>query len=60
MKAERAGRETERILREHEEARGEIHGHVDHIRASLAALTGRAAAPSRDPSSDPGPSAEQR
>ncbi|GLF99352.1 coiled-coil domain-containing protein [Streptomyces yaizuensis] len=38
---ERTGRETERVLGEHEEAREQIHAHMDHIRNSLAALTGR-------------------
>lgn len=48
MKAERVERETERILREHEEGRDEIHAHMDHIRDSLAALTGRAGATGDD------------
>ncbi|WP_335940160.1 cellulose-binding protein [Streptomyces sp. PTD5-9] len=38
---ERVVRETERILREHEEAREELHAHMTHVRNSLAALTGR-------------------
>ncbi|MET9935363.1 MULTISPECIES: cellulose-binding protein [unclassified Streptomyces] len=41
LKAERTERATERVLREHEEARDEIHSHMEHIRDSLAALTGR-------------------
>ncbi|MEU9421252.1 cellulose-binding protein [Streptomyces sp. NPDC051000] len=41
---ERAGRETERILREHGEAQDEMRAHMNHVRASLAALTGRAPA----------------
>ncbi|MEV7420306.1 DivIVA domain-containing protein [Streptomyces sp. NPDC089919] len=41
---ERTGRETERILREHEEAQEEMRAHMTHIRNSLAALTGRAPA----------------
>ncbi|MEU2657549.1 hypothetical protein ABZ615_19760, partial [Streptomyces sp. NPDC007325] len=41
LKSERVERETERVLREHDEARDEIHSHMDHIRNSLAALTGR-------------------
>ncbi|MBP2582642.1 cell division septum initiation protein DivIVA [Streptomyces sp. PvR006] len=48
MRAERVERETERVLREHDEARDEIHGHMDHIRDSLAALTGRAGAAGED------------
>ncbi|MFF3319218.1 cellulose-binding protein [Streptomyces sp. NPDC003035] len=38
---ERTERETERILREHEEAREEIHARMNHIRTALATLTGR-------------------
>ncbi|ESU49677.1 putative cellulose-binding protein [Streptomyces sp. HCCB10043] len=34
-------RETERILREHEEGREEVQAHMAHVRSSLAALTGR-------------------
>ncbi|MER5962064.1 cellulose-binding protein [Streptomyces sp. NPDC002057] len=49
MKAERVERETERVLREHEEAREEIHAHVDHIRNALAALTGRGPAEPEQP-----------
>ncbi len=41
LKAERTERATERVLREHEEARDEIHSHMEHIRSSLSALTGR-------------------
>ncbi|EDY48304.1 hypothetical protein SSCG_01192 [Streptomyces clavuligerus] len=44
LEEERTVRETERVLREHEESRDEIHGHMAHIRNSLAALTGRPAA----------------
>ncbi|WP_406148328.1 cellulose-binding protein [Streptomyces sp. NBC_01012] len=39
---ERVVRETERILREHEEGREEVQAHMAHVRNSLAALTGRA------------------
>ncbi|MET7713647.1 cellulose-binding protein [Streptomyces sp. NPDC005407] len=42
--AERIARETERLLREHEESREEMEAHMAHISNSLAALTGRAAA----------------
>lgn len=41
---ERIVRETERVLREHGEAWDEVRAHMDHVRSSLAALTGRAAA----------------
>ncbi|MFI5637716.1 DivIVA domain-containing protein [Streptomyces goshikiensis] len=44
VREERVGRETERILREHEESREEMRAHMDHVRSSLAALTGRAPA----------------
>ncbi|MEU7700596.1 cellulose-binding protein [Streptomyces sp. NPDC015492] len=54
MRAERVERETERVLREHEEARDEIHGHMDHIRDSLAALTGRAGTTDEDENGDRG------
>ncbi|MEU0133498.1 cellulose-binding protein [Streptomyces sp. NPDC006296] len=40
---ERVVRETERVLREHEEGREELHAHMAHVRSSLAALTGRVA-----------------
>ncbi|MFJ4714973.1 cellulose-binding protein [Streptomyces sp. NPDC088785] len=43
---ERIGRETEGVLREHGEAREELRAHMDHVRSSLAALTGRAPAES--------------
>ncbi|MFE3523581.1 cellulose-binding protein [Streptomyces sp. NPDC059161] len=38
---ERIARETERVLREHAEASDEARAHLAHVRASLAALTGR-------------------
>ncbi|MFB8118841.1 cellulose-binding protein [Streptomyces sp. NPDC055962] len=41
---ERVVRETERVLREHEEGREEVQAHMTHVRNSLAALTGRAVA----------------
>ncbi|MET9321767.1 cellulose-binding protein [Streptomyces sp. NPDC003038] len=41
VQEERIGRETERILREHAEAQEEMRAHMNHVRASLAALTGR-------------------
>ncbi|GGO55969.1 MULTISPECIES: cellulose-binding protein [Streptomyces] len=41
MREERVGRETERILREHGERWDEVRAHMDHVRSSLAALTGR-------------------
>ncbi|MGW8362383.1 cellulose-binding protein [Streptomyces wedmorensis] len=53
MKAERVERDTERLLREHDESRDEIHSHMEHIRNSLATLTGRS------PSTDGPPTPEQ-
>ncbi|AYV28108.1 hypothetical protein EES41_15400 [Streptomyces sp. ADI95-16] len=44
VREERVGRETERILREHAEAQEEMRAHMNHVRSSLAALTGRAPA----------------
>ncbi|MGW6533759.1 cellulose-binding protein [Streptomyces venezuelae] len=41
---ERVTRETERILREHGERWDEVRAHMDHVRSSLATLTGRAPA----------------
>ncbi|GHJ30924.1 hypothetical protein TPA0910_53570 [Streptomyces hygroscopicus subsp. sporocinereus] len=38
---ERLARETERTLREHVERREELRAHLEHVRGSLAALTGR-------------------
>ncbi|MER5944808.1 cellulose-binding protein [Streptomyces sp. NPDC001904] len=45
-RAERIGRETDGVLREHTEVRDEMRAHMDHVRSSLAALTGRAPADS--------------
>ncbi|GAA1349161.1 hypothetical protein GCM10009612_01480 [Streptomyces beijiangensis] len=44
IREERAARETDRILREHEDAREELRAHMAHVRSSLATLTGRAPA----------------
>ncbi|MFD7028082.1 cellulose-binding protein [Streptomyces sp. NPDC059917] len=44
VREERTVRETERILREHEAAQEEMRAHMNHVRSSLAALTGRAPA----------------
>ncbi|MEU6993257.1 cellulose-binding protein [Streptomyces sp. NPDC046465] len=41
---ERVARETERVLREHGEQWDEVRAHMDHVRSSLATLTGRAPA----------------
>ncbi|MFD7623230.1 cellulose-binding protein [Streptomyces sp. NPDC059802] len=41
VREERVVRETERIMREHEEGREEVQAHMAHVRNSLAALTGR-------------------
>ncbi len=43
VREERVVRETERILRVHEEGREEVQAHMAHVRSSLAALTGRVA-----------------
>ncbi|MFF9073716.1 cellulose-binding protein [Streptomyces sp. NPDC014646] len=58
LREERVVRETERILREHEEAREELHAHMTYVRNTLAALTGRVVpdpteeAPEAEPESD--------
>ncbi|MFG2714078.1 DivIVA domain-containing protein [Streptomyces goshikiensis] len=44
VREERVGRDTERILREHAESQEEMRAHMNHVRSSLAALTGRAPA----------------
>ncbi|UFQ16114.1 MULTISPECIES: cellulose-binding protein [Streptomyces] len=44
LREERIARETERVLREHGEEWDEVRAHMDHVRGSLAALTGRAPA----------------
>ncbi|MFF5446954.1 cellulose-binding protein [Streptomyces sp. NPDC012888] len=44
VREERIGRETERVLREHAELQDEMRAHMNHVRSSLAALTGRAPA----------------
>ncbi|WP_424213390.1 cellulose-binding protein [Streptomyces sp. BI20] len=44
VQEERIGRETERLLREHGAQQDEMRAHMSHVRASLAALTGRAPA----------------
>jgi hypothetical protein len=44
VQEERTARETERVLREHGERWDEVQAHMDHVRSSLTALTGRAAA----------------
>ncbi|MEV7421358.1 cellulose-binding protein [Streptomyces sp. NPDC091212] len=44
VRAERVMRDTERVVREQEEAREEMRAHMAHVRSSLAALTGRASA----------------
>ncbi|MEU9296763.1 cellulose-binding protein [Streptomyces sp. NPDC048266] len=58
LTAERVERETERVLREHEEARDDIHAHMEHIRTALAALTGRVTEPTVPGPSEPGGRAE--
>ncbi|QEV18508.1 hypothetical protein [Streptomyces alboniger] len=44
VREDRITRETERLLREHGERWDEVRAHMDHVRSSLAALTGRAPA----------------
>lgn len=44
VRAERLARDTERVLREHGETWDDVQAHMDHVRSSLTALTGRAAA----------------
>lgn len=41
VRADRIARETERVLRGHEESATELRAHLAHVRATLAALTGR-------------------
>ncbi|WP_328970087.1 cellulose-binding protein [Streptomyces sp. NBC_00239] len=43
VEEERIVRETDRVLREHAEEQEEMRAHMNHVRSSLAALTGRAA-----------------
>ncbi|MFF2011587.1 cellulose-binding protein [Streptomyces sp. NPDC058195] len=45
VREERVVRETERVVREHDEGREQLHAHMAHVRTSLAALTGRVTAP---------------
>lgn len=44
VRDEQVARETERMLREHGEEWDEVRAHMEHVRSSLATLTGRAAA----------------
>ncbi|WP_329251256.1 DivIVA domain-containing protein [Streptomyces sp. NBC_01478] len=44
VREERVARDTERVLREHGETWDDVRAHMDHVRNSLIALTGRAAA----------------
>ncbi len=41
-RAEHLARDTERVLREHGERWDDVQAHIDHVRSSLSALTGRA------------------
>ncbi|MCD9144517.1 cellulose-binding protein [Streptomyces albireticuli] len=41
VREERVARDTERVLREHDERREELRAHMAHVRHSLAALTGK-------------------
>jgi cell division septum initiation protein DivIVA len=40
LREDRIARETERVLREHGERWDDVRAHMDHVRSSLAALTG--------------------
>jgi cell division septum initiation protein DivIVA len=44
VEEDRINRETERVLREHGEQWDDVRAHMDNVRSSLTALTGRAAA----------------
>ncbi|GHC62088.1 cellulose-binding protein [Streptomyces flavofungini] len=55
MREERIVRETERTLREHGERRDEARAHMDNVRSSLAALTGRGPQDDPDRTPDDGP-----
>ncbi|MFI1397393.1 cellulose-binding protein [Streptomyces sp. NPDC020681] len=44
LREERIERETEGVLREHDESREEMQAHMTHVESSLTTLTGRAAA----------------
>ncbi|WKK21488.1 cellulose-binding protein [Streptomyces olivoreticuli] len=48
VREERIVRDTERVLREHEERREELRSHMAHVRHSLAALTGKPVADAAD------------
>ncbi|MGW1726297.1 cellulose-binding protein [Streptomyces sp. NPDC002306] len=42
VRADRIARDTEQVLREHGERWDDVRAHMDHVRSSLTALTGRA------------------
>ncbi|MFD9007412.1 cellulose-binding protein [Streptomyces sp. NPDC059582] len=44
VRADRIARDTEQVLREHGERWDDVRAHMDHVRSSLTALTGRAPA----------------
>lgn len=48
--AERVARVTDQLLRGHEDAREEMRAHLQHVRGSLASLTGRGLDVTREPS----------
>ncbi|NEC65517.1 cellulose-binding protein, partial [Streptomyces sp. SID9727] len=58
VREERVVRETERVLRVHEEGREEVQAHMAHVRSSLAALTGRVS-PAAGPEAEPEPARER-
>ncbi|GHJ39628.1 cellulose-binding protein [Streptomyces sp. TS71-3] len=49
MRKEAIGRETDRVLREHDAQRDEVLVHMDRVRTSLLALTGRLGTPPDGP-----------
>ncbi|MEC4017300.1 cellulose-binding protein [Streptomyces sp. H27-D2] len=56
VRAERVERETDRVLREHDERREELTSHMTHVRNTLAALTGKALPePEPEPEVEPEP-----
>ncbi|SHL06849.1 MULTISPECIES: cellulose-binding protein [Streptomyces] len=57
VEAERIERATERVVREHDEAREEVRIHMTHVRNSLAALTGKDPAEFSGAGSGTGPAA---
>ncbi|WP_313956451.1 cellulose-binding protein [Streptomyces sp. SAJ15] len=59
IRQERVERDTERALREHTARRDELKSHLDHVRNSLAALTGRPPTPDPELAAVPDPDNEE-